>query len=95
LHEFDGPTLRWEKTRRTQAHWHTAQYKQSTDAPPKYSGSAIFQIGRTKVHAHIDGPKQLQYKAKNKSAKISVINVRFFMANFANYIHKADPKKEV
>ena len=58
---------------------------------PKVNGSAICEMGCTKVVVFIDGPKQLQQKDEIKGR----INCTIFMTNFATTQHKDNPKRQM
>ncbi len=58
----------------------------------KANGSAICEMGCTKVIALVDGPKQLQQKEESAKGKI---NCTIFMTNFATAQHKDNPKRQL
>ena len=65
------------------------------------SGSAIFQIGNTKVAAFINGPHQITQRsyqtigqAFNLGQQKGQLNVRFFVTNFSAMDHRSDIKKD-
>ena len=67
---------------------------------PNISGSAVFQIGNTKVAAFLNGPHQITMRGQQTtSAAImgqpkGVLNVKFFVTNFSAMDHRSDIKKD-
>ena len=65
------------------------------------SGSALFQIGNTKVAAFVNGPHQITQRggqaigsSANFGAQKGLLNVRFFVTNFSAMDHRSDIKRD-